>query len=64
MEIAGARLFRVALPEAEGGLGADILTTLEVIDEIARAVEYLAGQSARGLTHELTLTPAGDRWLP
>ena len=22
------------------------------------------GQSARGLTHELTLTPAGDRWLP
>jgi NAD(P)-dependent dehydrogenase (short-subunit alcohol dehydrogenase family) len=32
--------------------------------EIARAVEYLAGQSARGLTHELTLTPAGDRWLP
>ena len=32
--------------------------------EIARAVEYLAGQSARGLTHELVLTPAGDRWLP
>ena len=37
MEIASARLFRVALPEAEGGLGADILTTLEVIEEIARA---------------------------
>jgi len=32
--------------------------------EIARAVEYLAGQGARGLTHELVLTPAGDRWLP
>jgi len=32
--------------------------------EIARAVEYLAGQGERGLTHELTLTPAGDRWLP
>ena len=28
LEIAGARLFRVALPEAEGGLGADVLTTL------------------------------------
>jgi indole-3-acetate monooxygenase len=37
MEIASARLFRVALPEAEGGLGADILTTLQVIEEIARA---------------------------
>jgi len=32
--------------------------------EIARAVEYLAGQTARGLSHELTLTPAGDRWVP
>ena len=37
MDIANARLFRVALPEAEGGLGADILTTLQVIEEIARA---------------------------
>jgi NAD(P)-dependent dehydrogenase (short-subunit alcohol dehydrogenase family) len=32
--------------------------------EIARAVEYLVGQTPRGLTHELVLTPAGDRWLP
>lgn len=37
MEIARARLFRVALPESEGGLGADILTTLSVIEEVARA---------------------------
>src|SRR3954453_11919748 len=32
--------------------------------EIARAVEYLATQGARALTHELVVTPAGDRWLP
>jgi len=32
--------------------------------ELARAVEYLAGQTARGLTHELQVTPAGDRWVP
>jgi NAD(P)-dependent dehydrogenase (short-subunit alcohol dehydrogenase family) len=31
---------------------------------IARAVEYLAEQGARGLTHELVLTPAGERWVP
>ena len=37
MDIANARLFRVALPETEGGLGADIVTTLQVIEEIARA---------------------------
>ena len=32
--------------------------------EIARAVEYLAGQSPRAWSHELVVTPAGDRWLP
>lgn len=32
--------------------------------EIARAVAYLAGQSERAYTHELVVTPAGDRWLP
>lgn len=32
--------------------------------EIARAVEYLAGQGSRALTHELVVTPAGERWLP
>jgi alkylation response protein AidB-like acyl-CoA dehydrogenase len=36
-ELADARLFKVALPEAEGGLGADILTTLRVIEEVSRA---------------------------
>lgn len=32
--------------------------------DIAAAVRYLAEQDARGLSHELVLTPAGDRWLP
>jgi indole-3-acetate monooxygenase len=37
MELADARLFKVALPEAEGGLGADVLTSLQVIEEVSRA---------------------------
>jgi NAD(P)-dependent dehydrogenase (short-subunit alcohol dehydrogenase family) len=32
--------------------------------EVAAAVAYLAGQSARGWTHELVITPAGDAWVP
>jgi NAD(P)-dependent dehydrogenase (short-subunit alcohol dehydrogenase family) len=32
--------------------------------EIARAVEYLASQSPRAYTHELVVTPSGDRWVP
>ena len=32
--------------------------------DVARAVAYLASQTARGMTHEVVLTPAGDRWLP
>jgi NAD(P)-dependent dehydrogenase (short-subunit alcohol dehydrogenase family) len=32
--------------------------------EIAKAVQFLADQSPRSWTHELTLTPRGDRWTP
>lgn len=32
--------------------------------EIARAVDYLASQTQQGWTHELTVTPSGDRWVP
>ena len=31
---------------------------------IAEAVEYLADQKPRAYTHELMVTPAGDRWVP
>jgi NAD(P)-dependent dehydrogenase (short-subunit alcohol dehydrogenase family) len=31
---------------------------------IAEAVTYLASQQPRAYTHELVLTPAGDRWVP
>jgi NAD(P)-dependent dehydrogenase (short-subunit alcohol dehydrogenase family) len=34
------------------------------VDDVARAVAYLAGQSARGWTHELVITPSGDTWVP
>jgi indole-3-acetate monooxygenase len=37
MEIASARLFKVGVAKEEGGLGADIVTTLQVIEEVARA---------------------------
>lgn len=32
--------------------------------DVAAAVAYLAGQSPRAWTHELQITPAGDRWVP
>ncbi len=33
-------------------------------EDVARAVAYLAAQSPRGWTHELQITPSGDRWVP
>lgn len=32
--------------------------------EVARAVSYLVEQGSRALTHELQVTPAGERWVP
>jgi NAD(P)-dependent dehydrogenase (short-subunit alcohol dehydrogenase family) len=34
------------------------------MDQVAAAVAYLADQDERAMTHELQLTPAGDRWVP
>ena len=33
-------------------------------EDVAEAVAFLAAQSPRGITHELVVTPAGDRWVP
>ena len=33
-------------------------------DVVVDAVEYLVRQSPRGWSHELTITPVGDRWVP
>ncbi len=32
--------------------------------EIAAAVSFLVSQGARSFTHEMTVTPAGERWVP
>lgn len=33
-------------------------------EDVAEAVRFLGRQSKRGMSHELVLTAAGDRWLP
>jgi NAD(P)-dependent dehydrogenase (short-subunit alcohol dehydrogenase family) len=37
---------------------------LAEMSEIAKAVAYLVGQGVRAYTHELVVTPAGERWVP
>src|SRR5262245_29219201 len=37
MDMARAGLFKVAVPTAAGGLGADIITALRAIEEVSRA---------------------------
>ena len=51
-------------PKSAGGARDVPSDALADQEEIARAVAYLAGQSRRGWSHELTLTPSGDRWTP
>jgi 3-oxoacyl-[acyl-carrier protein] reductase len=34
------------------------------MSQIAAAVSFLVQQEARALTHELVVTPAGERWVP
>ena len=37
---------------------------LAEMSEIAKAVAYLVEQGVRAYTHELVVTPAGERWVP
>ncbi len=37
---------------------------LAEMSEIAKAAAYLVEQGVRGYTHEMVLTPAGERWVP
>jgi hypothetical protein len=48
-----AQFTRDAASDALGDMG-----------EIAGAVSFLVQQGARALTHELVVTPAGERWVP
>ncbi|MGO9956956.1 MAG: SDR family oxidoreductase [Solirubrobacteraceae bacterium] len=43
------------------GLPRDALADMQ---EVASAVGFLVAQGARAMTHELVVTPAGDRWVP
>lgn len=38
--------------------------SLADMGQIAEAVRFLVEQGARGYTHDLTVTPAGERWVP
>ena len=54
IESPGTEAFTRDIPrEALGDMG-----------EIAEAVSYLVEQEFRALTHELVVTPAGERWVP
>lgn len=51
-------------PKTAGYTGDAAPDALADMGEVAAAVLYLAEQGARGMTHELVITPAGDRWVP
>jgi NAD(P)-dependent dehydrogenase (short-subunit alcohol dehydrogenase family) len=38
--------------------------SLAEMGQIARAVEFLVTQGERAYTHDLTVTPAGENWIP
>jgi NAD(P)-dependent dehydrogenase (short-subunit alcohol dehydrogenase family) len=68
--VVDARIDQVTSPGGPSLRGPEGETTVSPSDSladqalIAQAVEFLAAQEPRALTHELVVTPAGDRWVP
>jgi len=51
-------------PKTAGFTAGAPANSLGDMAQIAGAVEFLASQSPRSYTHELVVTPSGDRWIP
>jgi NAD(P)-dependent dehydrogenase (short-subunit alcohol dehydrogenase family) len=51
-------------PKTEAFTAGQPREALADMGEVAAAVAFLANQGIRGMTHELVVTPAGDRWVP
>lgn len=54
----------IASPKTEAFTRGVPEAALADMGEVASAVRFLVEQGARGLTHELVVTPSGDRWVP
>ncbi len=54
----------IASPKTEAFTQGTPADALAEMSEIARAVAYLVEQGARAYSHEMVLTPAGERWVP
>lgn len=51
-------------PKTEAFTAEQPRDALADMGEVAAAVAFLVNQGVRGMTHELVVTPAGDRWVP
>jgi NAD(P)-dependent dehydrogenase (short-subunit alcohol dehydrogenase family) len=51
-------------PKTEGFTRDTPADALADMTEVASAVSFLVEQGARAYTHELVVTPAGERWVP
>ena len=51
-------------PKTEAFTRGSAAEALADMGEVATAVAFLVAQGARAFTHELQVTPAGDRWIP
>ncbi|MFZ0088726.1 MAG: SDR family NAD(P)-dependent oxidoreductase [Solirubrobacteraceae bacterium] len=54
----------IASPKTAAFTGGQPGNALADMSQVAAAVAFLVAQRDRALTHELVVTPAGDRWVP